>query len=310
MYTANEDTDAGEGRARRGSLLLALASAVRPKQWIKNAFVFAPAIFAKGLLDAPMMGRASAAFVIFSAVSSATYLLNDVIDREADRAHPIKRLRPIASGWLPSRTALTVAAALAVGGIAAALLLDATFALAIVGYLAVTLGYSFYFKHAVILDVMFLAAGFVARVAAGALAARVEASEWLFLCTLLLALFLGFAKRRHELTLLEGGAQNHRRVLVHYSPELLDQMLVIVATCSVICYILYTIWPATVEKFGTRHLIYTVPFVIYGIFRYFYLIHQRDSGGDPTGSLLTDMPLLVNVVLWGAVAVAVIYLRL
>jgi 4-hydroxybenzoate polyprenyltransferase len=309
MYTANRETNAGEVRARRGSPLLALASAARPKQWIKNIFVFAPAIFAKGLTDLPMMGRVAFAFAIFSAVSSATYLLNDVLDREADRTHPIKRLRPIASGRLSSRTALAAAVFLAAGGIAAGLLLDPLFSAAVVGYLVVTLGYSLYFKHAVILDVMFLAAGFVLRVAAGAIAARVEASEWLFLCTLLLALFLGFAKRRHELTLLEGGAQSHRRVLVHYSPELLDQMLVIVSTCAVICYVLYTIWPATVEKFGTRHLIFTVPFVIYGIFRYFYLIHQRNSGGDPTGSLLTDMPLLVDVVLWGVVAVLVIYLR-
>ena len=138
----------------------------------------------------------------------------------------------------------------------------------------------------------------------------VPASEWLLLCTLLLALFLGFSKRRHELTLLEDGAANHRRVLVHYSAELLDQMIVIVATSAILCYILYTVWPSTVEKFHTNHLIYTVPFVIYGIFRYFYLIHQRQSGGDPTDALLTDRPLLASITLWAAVAVAVVYLGL
>ncbi len=309
MQLEHEERGAGEPRARRGSPVLALLAALRPTQWVKNLFVFVPAVFAKMFFDVPTMARVAAGFAVFSAVSSATYLINDVLDRENDRLHPIKRLRPIASGQLPVSVALGAAGVLAVGALVAAVALDVPFAAAVLGYLVVTLGYSLYFKHAVILDVMLLAAGFVIRVAAGALVARVEASEWLFLCTLLLALFLGFSKRRHELTLLEGGASGHRRVLVHYSPELLDQMLVIVATSAIICYILYTIWPATVEKFGTRHLIYTVPFVIYGMFRYFYIIHQRNSGGDPTGTLLTDRPLLIAVLLWGAVAVLVIYLQ-
>jgi 4-hydroxybenzoate polyprenyltransferase len=288
----------------------ALLAAIRPKQWIKNAFVLAPAVFARDLFTAGTMTRVVAAFVVFCGIASATYLLNDVLDRESDRSHPVKRLRPVASGALAAPIALAAAAALAAAGLAAAALIDLAFAGAVVCYLLITVGYSLHFKHAVILDVMFLAAGFVVRVAAGAFAARVEASEWLFLCTLLLALFLGFAKRRHELTLLEGGALGHRRVLEHYSPELLDQMLVVVATSTIVCYILYTVWPSTVEKFGTRHLVFTVPFVLYGILRYFFVIHQRDTSGDPTGSLLTDRPLLVNVVLWGAVAVGVIYFRL
>ena len=311
MTSSTENRETGEAAlpARRGSRALGLAKAVRPKQWIKNFFVFVPAIFALKFLDAEPMARAAAAFVIFSAISSATYLLNDVLDRESDRAHPVKRSRPIASGEVTVGLALAAAAVLAAVSLIAAALLDPYFAAVVFVYALVTAGYSLYVKHLVILDVMFLAAGFVIRVAAGAVVARVEASEWLFLCTLLLALFLGFSKRRHELTLLEGGASHHRRVLVHYSPELLDQMVVIVATSAILCYILYTVWPATVEKFHTKHLIYTVPFVIYGIFRYFYLIHQRNSGGDPTGSLLTDRPLLVSVLLWLTVAVAVIYFR-
>lgn len=298
------------GDVRLPALPLALVTALRPKQWLKNLFVFAPAIFANTLFEERTIERVSAAFLVFCAVASATYLLNDVLDRESDRQHPVKRLRPIASGRLSPAAALALAGVLATGGIAAAFGLGRPFTAFVVAYLVSTISYTFYFKHSVILDVMFLAAGFVLRVAAGAAAANVPASEWLFLCTMLLALFLGFSKRRHELTLLEDDASNHRRVLVHYSPELLDQMIVIVATSAILCYILYTVWPSTVERFGSNHLIYTVPFVIYGIFRYFYLIHQRQSGGDPTDALLTDWPLLVNVVLWAAVAVAVITFRL
>jgi 4-hydroxybenzoate polyprenyltransferase len=285
----------------------AIAAALRPKQWLKNLFVFAPALFAGDLFVERAMLRAGAAFAIFCAVSSATYLLNDVLDREADRQHPIKRYRAIASGQLSVSAALVMAAALATVGLVGAVGLSLEFTAMVVAYIVATVSYSVHFKHSVILDVMVLAAGFVLRVAAGAAAVPVFASEWLLLCTLLLALFLGLSKRRHELTLLEAGASNHRRVLVHYSAELLDQMIVIVATAAILCYILYTVWPSTVEKFGSNRLIFTVPFVIYGIFRYFYLIHQRQSGGDPTDSLLTDRPLLVDVVLWAATAAAVIY---
>jgi 4-hydroxybenzoate polyprenyltransferase len=294
---------------RDTSMPLAVVKALRPTQWIKNFFVFAPAIFAKAIFDWQVVGRVAIGFAVFSAVSSATYLLNDVLDRENDRAHPVKRNRPIASGRISPGMALGLSAVLALTGLGVGALVDPIFAAVALTYLAFTLGYSLYVKHVVLLDVMFLAAGFVLRVAGGAVVARVEASEWLFLCMLLLALFLGFSKRRHEITLLESGASGHRRVLEHYSAELLDQMLVIVASSAILCYILYTVWPSTVEKFHTKHLIYTVPFVIYGIFRYFFLIHQRASGGDPTGTLLTDRPLLVSVLLWVAVAVGVIYFR-
>jgi 4-hydroxybenzoate polyprenyltransferase len=296
--------------ARTSSSIAAFVEALRPQQWIKNAFVCAPAIFAGELFDTAVMARVAAAVALFCASSSATYLLNDLLDRQSDRKHPIKRQRAVASGRLSTRLAAGAALVIAAAAMVLAMMLSGAFAIALAGYVAVTVLYSTLLKHAVILDVMALAAGFVLRVAAGAVVAGVEASEWLFLCTLLIALFLGFSKRRHELTLLEGEAASHRRVLVHYSPELLDQMLVIVATAAVICYILYTIWPDTVAKFGTNHLIYTVPFVIYGIFRYFYLIHRHDVGGDPTDSLLTDRPLLVAVLFWGVVAVSVIYFRI
>ncbi len=305
-----EHTKTTVARDRAVPLPFALVSAVRPKQWLKNLFVFAPAIFANTIFQERSLERATAAFLVFCAVASATYLLNDVLDRESDQQHPVKKLRPIASGRLSPAGALGLAGTLAALGVTASFGLGRLFAALVVAYLVSTISYTLYFKHSVILDVMFLASGFVLRVAAGAAAVNVPASEWLFLCTMLLALFLGFSKRRHELTLLEEDATNHRRVLVHYSPELLDQMIVIVATSAILCYILYTVWPSTVERFGSNHLIYTVPFVIYGIFRYFYLIHQRQSGGDPTDALLTDWPLLVNVVLWAAVAVAVITFRL
>lgn len=299
-----------EPAARPAALPFAIISAVRPKQWVKNLFVFAPAIFANTIFDERTVERATAAFLVFCAVASSTYLLNDVLDRESDRQHPVKRNRPIASGRLSPTVAIALSVFLATAGIVAAFGLGRLFAALVAAYLISTIGYTLYFKHSVILDVMFLGSGFVLRVAAGAAAVNVPASEWLFLCTMLLALFLGFSKRRHELTLLEGDASNHRRVLVHYSPELLDQMIVIVATSAILCYILYTVWPSTVERFGSNHLIYTVPFVIYGIFRYFYLIHQRQSGGDPTDALLSDWPLLVNVMLWAIVAVAVIKFKL
>jgi 4-hydroxybenzoate polyprenyltransferase len=307
MRTTSTESRETDPRARSASAPVAFVVAMRPKQWVKNLFVFVPAIFANELFARGPMARAVAGFAVFCAVASSVYLINDVLDREADRQHPIKRNRPIASGRVAPGVALAAAAALAAAGLAAAAFLGAPFLAAVFGYLVLTAGYTLYFKHSVILDVMFLAAGFVLRVAAGAVVVGVPASEWLFLCTLLLALFLGFSKRRHEITLLEAGASSHRRVLVHYSAELLDQMLVIVATAAIICYILYTIWPATIEKFGSNHLVYTVPFVIYGMFRYFYLIHQRQSGGDPTDAFLTDRPLLVCVLLWAAVAVGVIY---
>jgi 4-hydroxybenzoate polyprenyltransferase len=309
MKSTDPQLAAAEIPSHGDSLPVAVVKALRPTQWIKNSFVVAPAIFAKAIFDWNVAWRVAVAVAAFSAVSSATYLFNDVLDRENDRAHPIKRYRPIASGRLAPAAALGLSALLAACGLGAGLLLDPLFAGVLTIYLAVTLGYSLYVKHVVLLDVMFLAAGFVVRVAGGAVAARVEASEWLFLCTLLLALFLGFSKRRHEITLLERGAAGHRRVLVHYSPELLDQMLGIVASSAILCYILYTVWPSTVEKFQTRHLIYTVPFVIYGIFRYLFLTHQRASGGDPTGALLADRPLLINVLLWALVAVGVIYFQ-
>lgn len=307
----NPETSDARGESTPGSISpVALFATLRPKQWLKNAFVFAPAIFANELFDRGVLLRAAGAFAVFCAAASATYLLNDVLDREADRRHPTKKFRPIASGRVPVGLAVAAAVALAAVAVVAATFLGLPFAAVVVVYLVETVAYTLYLKHTVILDVMFLAAGFVLRVAGGAIAVNVPASEWLFLCTLLLALFLGFSKRRHEITLLESGASSHRRVLEHYSAELLDQMIVIVATSVILCYILYTIWPSTIEKFGSNHLVYTVPFVIYGIFRYFYLIHQRQSGGDPTGALLTDVPLIVDVLLYGCVAVAVIHYQI
>ncbi|HQR38404.1 MAG TPA: decaprenyl-phosphate phosphoribosyltransferase [Blastocatellia bacterium] len=307
METGNTDSPLPEARVGAGSQVAALFGAMRPRQWVKNLFVVAPAIFAGTLFDRPSIFRVGVAFVVFCLVSSSVYLVNDVLDREADRLHPSKCNRAIASGRLSVGIALAVAVIVGLAGLALGEILGPRFLMVVAIYIVITLAYSLYFKHAVILDVMLLAAGFVLRVEAGAVAVSVPASEWLLLCTLLLALFLGFSKRRHELTLLEDGAANHRRVLVHYSAELLDQMIVIVATSAILCYILYTVWPSTVEKFHTNHLIFTVPFVIYCIFRYFYLIHQRQSGGDPTDTLLTDRPLLAGIVLWAVTAVAVVY---
>jgi 4-hydroxybenzoate polyprenyltransferase len=288
-------------------LALHLLIALRPGQWTKNLLVFAGLIFSRHLFDPGSVAAAAGAFVIFCTLSGAVYLVNDIADRETDREHPLKRLRPIAAGALPIALAWGAAAALAVGGIAGALALGPGFATVALGYLTLHGLYSIALKHIVIIDVLVVAVGFVLRAAAGALAVGVEFSQWLLVCTILLALFIALAKRRHELVLLADGAVSHRRILGEYSPYLLDQMIAVVTASTLIAYIFYTISPDTTEKFGTPWLGLTIPFPLYGIFRYLYLVHQREGGGSPADLLLTDRPLLVCVMLWAAAVVLIIY---
>jgi 4-hydroxybenzoate polyprenyltransferase len=285
-----------------------LLSSLRPEQWTKNLVVFAALLFGRQLLEPSAIARASAAFAIFCGLSGAVYLVNDVLDREADRLHPIKARRPIASGALRPGVALAAAAVLAVAGLAAASFVSPGFLAAAAAYLLLLTLYSGPLKRMVILDVLTIALGFVLRAAAGALAVGVPISHWLFVCTILLALFLGLAKRRHELVLLADGATSHRRILQEYSAYLLDQMIAIVAAATIMGYALYTVSPETIAKFGSDQLLLTLPFPIYGIFRYLYLVHQRQGGGSPADMLLQDRPLLACVVLW-AVAVALIIYR-
>jgi 4-hydroxybenzoate polyprenyltransferase len=284
-----------------------LIVSLRPDQWTKNLIVFAALIFAVKLLDPAALALASAAFLIFCVLSGSVYLLNDVSDREADRRHPLKRLRPIASGALGAGTALAWAVGLGVGALAAAYVLRPLFALAAAAYLALFVVYTRALKHVVILDVMSIAIGFVLRAVAGGLVIGVSISDWLLVCTILLALFLGLAKRRHEITMLADGASGHRRILEDYDPYLLDQMIAIVAAATLVVYIIYCASPETAERFGTDLLVLTTPFPIYGIFRYLYLVHRKHVGGSPSDLLLRDRPLLGCVALWGMAVVLIIY---
>lgn len=280
---------------------------LRPHQWAKNLFVLAPLVFAHGLLSPLLVGRGAAAFAAFCAASSAVYLLNDLRDRERDRHHPLKRHRPIAAGTVPASAAVAAAAVLlaVAGGIAAAL--GAAFALVLVGYLTLNLLYTLGLKQVVILDVLLIAIGFVLRVLGGGAAVGVEVSRWLLLCTIFLALFLAFSKRRHEIELLAARAADQRQVLSEYSPAFLDQMINVVTASAVVSYALYAIAPETTEKYDTQDLIWTIPMVLFGIFRYLFLVYQRPGERNPTEALLSDAPFVVNLLLWGAAVVWIVY---
>jgi 4-hydroxybenzoate polyprenyltransferase len=293
--------------ASGGSVLLALVEASRPKQWAKNVFLFIPLVTALKLADPRAIAQAGFAFVIFCAIASAGYFFNDMADVEADRQHPRKRRRPLPSGRITRGHALGMGWGLLVGGIAGSFLLNWRFALLVLGYVALNVAYNNGLKHAVLLDVFALAAFFVIRVVAGAVAINVPISPWLYLCTILGALFLGLAKRRHELLLLGDDAASHRQILSEYSPGMLEQLITIVTASLIMAYSLYTF---TAENLPRDHsMMITIPIVIFGIFRYLYLVHRRDAGGSPEEVLLSDRPLLGTVVLLGVASVAVLYLN-
>jgi 4-hydroxybenzoate polyprenyltransferase len=294
--------------AAGSSIARGLFTSVRPGQWTKNLLLFAGLLFGRRLFDKAAVAEAAAGFAVFCALSGVVYLVNDIADRETDRRHPLKARRPIASGAVPVSTAWMVATAMAAAALAGAALLGWTFTMVAVAYLGLQGLYSAFFKHVVIIDVLTIALGFVLRAAAGAVVVDVEISHWLLVCTILLALFIALAKRRHEIVLLAGGAPEHRPILGEYSPYLLDQMIAVVTASTLIAYVFYTVSPETQEKFGTAWLGLTIPFPLYGIFRYLYLVHQREGGGSPADLLLTDRPLLLCVALW-AIAVAVIIYR-
>ena len=284
-----------------------LLLSVRPGQWTKNLLVFAGLLFGLKLFNLSAVLAAVGAFVIFCALSAAIYLINDVADRESDRQHPLKARRPVASGAVSTSTAMATAIILIVAGLAAAFAIDVRFGVVAAAYVAMQALYSGPLKHIVIIDVLTIAAGFVLRAVAGAEVVNVEISHWLLVCTILLALFIALAKRRHELTLLADGATSHRPILSEYSPYLLDQMISVVTASTLIAYVFYTISPETQQKFGTPWLGLTIPFPLYGIFRYLYLVHQRKGGGSPADLLLTDRPLLACVALWALSVTLIIY---
>jgi 4-hydroxybenzoate polyprenyltransferase len=287
--------------------LPAVIASLRPHQWTKNLVVFAALALSKHLFEPEPLLRSLLAFTVFCGLSGAVYLLNDVADVERDRLHPRKRLRPVASGALHLRTAGLVAAVLGAVSLATSLLLGLSFAGCALLYVVLNLAYSFRLKNVVILDVIAVSLGFVIRAVAGAVAITVQISDWLLICTILLALFLTLAKRRHELTSLNASASEHRRILAEYSPYLLDQMISVVTASCVTAYAFYTTAPETRDKFQTDKLAWTIPFVLYGIFRYLYLVHQKEQGGSPTDILLADRPLLVDVALWALAIIVIVY---
>ena len=289
------------------SLALHLLLSLRPAQWSKNLLVFAGLLFGHKLFDPAAVLDAVSAFAVFCVLSGVVYLVNDIADRESDRQHPLKAQRAIASGALGVPIAAGAALALGAGGLAAAYAIGPAFAGVAAAYLALQIVYSFALKHIVIIDVLTIAIGFVLRAVGGAVAVQVVISHWLLVCTILLALFIALAKRRHEIVLLAGGAAQHRPILGEYSPYLLDQMIGVVTASTLISYVFYTISPETQAKFGTAWLGLTLPFPLYGIFRYLYLVHQREGGGSPADLLLTDRPLLACVALWALTVALIIY---
>lgn len=281
---------------------------MRPQQWIKNFFIFAALIFSQNILNLSLLLKTVVAFVAFCILSSALYILNDLQDLEEDRHHPLKSRRPIASGRLKRSTAITVFLMLSLLGFLISIILNFHFFIAALIYYLLQVAYSIRLKHVVILDVFIIAAGFLIRVVAGGLVIEVEISHWLLICTALLALFLSMSKRRHELCLLEENAINHRSILKEYNPYLLDQMIGVVTASTVVAYSLYTVSEETVAKFGTANLIWTGPFVLYGIFRYLYLVHQHAEGGSPEILIIKDKPLLIDIFLWIVSVILILYM--
>jgi 4-hydroxybenzoate polyprenyltransferase len=285
-----------------------LFESLRPRQWLKNGFILIPLLFAQKISDYSSLLNSLQALATFCILASAIYLINDLKDIEDDRKHPDKKNRPLAAGRISPRLAKVSAGVLILVSMLFGALLGLRFTAVILIYLVIQLLYNYRLKDIVILDIFCVSSGFFLRVIAGGVAIQVSISHWLIICSVLIALFLSLAKRRHELVILgQENAPLHRRVLSEYSPYLLDQMICLIAASTLLSYMLYCISPETIEKFQTTHLIYTFPFVLYGIFRYLYLIHQKGQGGGPEKMLLSDLPLLLSVILWAIFCTLFIY---
>ena len=286
-------------------LLMAYVRAMRPDHWTKNAIVLAAFFFAfwdterRFPVTLSDLGVVIPAALLFCLVSSGIYMFNDIRDVELDRQHPVKRFRPVASGAVPLAGAWTMAVVLLVVGVLASLFLSRRFGAVVLGYVVLQLVYSLALKRVALIDVMVIAIGFVLRAIAGAVVLNVDISPWLLLCTLLLALFLGLCKRRQEKVFDAVETHGHRPALARYDERLLDQLIAIVAATTVMSYSIYTLWPGTVEKFGTNALGFSIPFVIFGVFRYLDLVYRHQRGGRPEKVLLSDLPLLIDIALYG-----------
>ena len=280
---------------------------LRPKQWVKNFFIFLPLLFSKKILNFDDCAASVMTFFIFSLFSGAVYLFNDILDYQKDRLHPYKRLRPIAAGKLTVTAAWFASLFILVSAVLMSSLVSIHLTNIALVYFSLNIAYSLKLKKVVILDVLCIAAGFVLRVVAGSVVIAVKASHWLLMCAFLISIFIGFCKRRAELTSLNENANSHREVLEHYNTAFLDQMIVISTSTTVMSYALYTMSEETVQKFSTENLIYTVPFVLYGIFRYLYIVYKKKSGLSPTEALLRDFPIIICVAAWFVLSGAIIF---
>jgi 4-hydroxybenzoate polyprenyltransferase len=289
------------------AMFLSLLKLARPVQWLKNGVVLAALIFGGEISHIYKVELAILAVAVFCLLSSSVYTLNDLVDREKDKLHPHKKHRPLASGQVSSSAAVVMILLLVVSALVFAWYINVQFLLACIAFLILNTLYTLWLKHVVIVDAMSIALSFVLRAYAGALAINVPASKWLMINTLFLALFLAFGKRRHELVMLEEGATAHRKILDKYSPYLLDQLIGVVTPSVVVMYMLYTFSGEVSKKLGTENLFVTIPFVVYGVFRYLYLIHKEEMGGSPTRAMIDDTPLLINVILWLITVVIVLY---
>jgi len=300
------DNGVATGRMSTTARLIAIVRSLRPKQWTKNLLVFAGLVFTYNLLNPDMLRLVMLSFVAFCMLSSAGYLWNDLRDAAADRLHPIKRRRPIAAGLVPPWLAATIALALGIAGLTLAFSLGTSFLVVASLYMLLTASYSIWLKHLVLIDVFGISAGFVLRAVGGAVVIGVPVSPWLYVCTVLVSLFLGLGKRRNELELLESGAAGHRKNLEQYSLELVDQLILIVASATIMAYSLYTFSAETLPR--DHSMMLTIPLVVYGLFRYLYLVRVKRQGGAPEDLLLTDPGMLGTAVSWVALSVIVLYL--
>lgn len=291
-----------------GKELLPFIQTMRIHQWIKNVFIFAMLVFGMQLTDPGKVLATILAFFTFSFASSAVYIFNDLIDLESDKQHPVKKNRPLASGRLSRNTAIIGMLILAAISLTVSIAFSPLGTTIVIGIYGLSnLLYSLYLKHIVILDVMFVGFAFIMRIFAGAYTTEMEPTSWILLCTLNVSVFLGLGKRRAEMRLISGASADSRKVLDHYSISFVDQMIAIVTSTTLVCYILYTVDDTTIERFGTPLFLYTVPFVMYGLFRYLYLLYHKETGGDPTTTILTDPSFLINILLWGLICLGIVY---
>jgi len=278
--------------------LFELFCLIRPHQWVKNTFVFTGLLFGHAWHDPDLVTRVVIAFIAYCLVSSTVYIINDIVDLEQDRHHPKKIKRPLASGQISVTAAIILAVVLGVLGFGLAFGSSKNVAIILAAYALMNIAYSLRLKHVVILDVFIIATGFMLRILAGTLGVGIPPSQWLLLCGMMVTLFLGFTKRRAEIMALAEDKAAHRKVLEHYSPILLDKMIGITAAGLIMSYSLYTMNPDTIRIHGTANLIYTVPFVMYGVFRYIYLLHHQSRGGDTAHDLVRDPHLFIVVAAW------------